>query len=70
MTRDRAGAAEFVLTQEFWSLMLGTRRASISTTAAALRSKGIITYARGHVEILDEPALLEESCECYLLIRE
>jgi hypothetical protein len=30
-----------------------------------MQSAGVITYSRGVIRILDRPALLRMSCECY-----
>jgi hypothetical protein len=37
MTHDRVESDEFLLTQEFLSIMLGVRRASVSVVAAILQ---------------------------------
>ena len=37
--------------------MLGVRRASVTTAATELRRKGYISYNRGHINLLDLPAL-------------
>lgn len=70
MTHDRVGHDEFPMTQEFLSLMLGTRRASVSVAAAALKDQGIITYHRGMVTVLDRLRLEEAACECYPITRQ
>ncbi len=69
ITRDRARAEHFSLTQEFWSMMLGVRRPSVSVVASDLQSMGIIRYTRGEVTVLDYKRLEEVACECYALIR-
>jgi CRP-like cAMP-binding protein len=68
MTHDRVDAAEFPMTHEFLSEMLGVRRPSVSIAAEALQSAGLIKYHRGKVTILDRAALEGASCECYRLI--
>jgi CRP-like cAMP-binding protein len=65
MCHDRIGGDALPLTQDFLAQMLGTRRASVSVSAAILQKAGLIQYSRGHVEILDRPGLEEASCECY-----
>jgi CRP-like cAMP-binding protein len=69
-TRDRVGRDEFMLTHELLSIMLGVRRAGISTAAEALQRSGAIEYHRGRVVILDPDALAAAACECYVLSRE
>jgi len=69
MTHDRAGEDKFFLTQEFLAYMLGVRRASVTNSLGPLRKAGLISYSRGHVEILDATGLKEASCECYDVMR-
>ena len=57
------------LTQEFLGQMLGVRRTTVTLAAQLLQSAGLIRYRRGHIEILDRPALEELSCECYAIVR-
>jgi CRP-like cAMP-binding protein len=70
MTHDRVDAAEFPMTHQFLSTMLGVRRPSVSVAAEALQAAGFITYHRGKVTVIDRPGLEAASCECYGLIRE
>jgi CRP-like cAMP-binding protein len=65
MSQDRVGGSSFLLTQEFLSHMLGTRRASVTTAAGVLQEAGLITYRRGKVSIQDRPGLEHAACECY-----
>ena len=67
---DRAEADEFPATHEFLSLMLGSRRPSISVAAAVLQRAGAIRYRHGHVAVLDRAGLEAASCECYGVVRE
>ena len=70
LTHDRVGGGDsFDLTQEFLSYMLGVRREGVSAAAGALQELGIIRYRRGHISVLDRPALERASCECYREIR-
>ena len=65
MTRDRVESDEFLLTQEFLSMMLGEGSASAIVVAATLQEAGLITYHRGKIKILDNFGLEASSCECY-----
>ena len=65
MTRDRMASDEFLLTQEFLSMMLGVRRAGVTEAAGSLRRAGLIRYHQGHVTILDRAGLEARACECY-----
>jgi CRP-like cAMP-binding protein len=69
MARDRVDTDTFLLTQDFLSQMLGTRRASVSESAAALHDAGAIRYSRGEITIVDRKMLEELSCECYGVVR-
>ena len=70
MTHDRVESDEFVLTQEFLSIMLGVRRASVSEVAATLQQAGFISYQRGRITILNREGLESASCECYQAIKQ
>ena len=66
MTHDRVGGGDsFDLTQEFLSYMLGVRREGVSGASRTLQQLGIINYRRGHISVLDRPALERAACECY-----
>jgi CRP-like cAMP-binding protein len=65
MCQDRIGGDEVLLTQEFLSHMLGTRRASVTVAAGILQKEGIIAYSRGRVKVADRHKLENASCECY-----
>jgi CRP-like cAMP-binding protein len=69
MTRDRAASDELELTQEFLAMMLGCRRAGVTSAAIMLQSAGVIRYSRGHITILDGPGLEALSCECYGVVK-
>jgi hypothetical protein len=70
MTADRVGSAQFTLTHDFLSIMLGVRRAGVSEAADALARLGAIEYARGVVTVLDNRILEGASCECYQACRQ
>ena len=65
MTRDRAGSADFLMTQEFLSSMLGVRRVGVSAAASAFQRRKLIEYSRGHIRILDHAGLEAACCTCY-----
>ncbi|HWA37081.1 MAG TPA: Crp/Fnr family transcriptional regulator [Burkholderiales bacterium] len=69
MTSDLLASRGFFLTQEFLAHMLGVRRTGVSEAAASLQRRGLISYRRGSIVILDRPSLLAASCGCYETIR-
>ncbi|MFZ3265268.1 MAG: Crp/Fnr family transcriptional regulator [Terriglobales bacterium] len=69
MTQDRIASDNLPLTQEFLALMLGTRRASVTVAAGILQKKGMISYARGSVKILNRRKLEQTACACYGIVQ-
>ncbi len=65
MSQDRAHSDSFHLTHEFLAYMLGMRRVGITAAATALRRKGLITYHRGELTVVDRSGLEAEACGCY-----
>ncbi|MCU1342451.1 MAG: transcriptional regulator, Crp/Fnr family [Candidatus Acidoferrum typicum] len=68
MSQDRVGTPNLSLTQESLSMMLGTRRASVTIAAGILQKAGFITYQRGHVKIQSRAGLENAACECYRIL--
>lgn len=66
---DLCGSDVLPLTQEYIAQMLGVRRTSVTLVARTLQKAGLIRYARGHIEIIDTPALEETACECYQTVK-
>lgn len=65
MVADRVERSPFEMTHEFFAIMLGTTRPTVSLAAISLRRAGLIDYARGRITILDRNGLEEVACECY-----
>lgn len=69
MAHDRAEGDEFQITQEFLALMLCVYRPSVSVVASTLQRAGMIRYGRGHITVLDRPALEATACDCYGVVK-
>ncbi len=69
LSLDRLPGSELVMTQELISVNLGVRREGVTEAALRLQEAGVIRYARGHIKVLDRPALEARSCECYAVVK-
>ncbi len=57
MAHDRAHTDELTFTHDFLALMLGIRRAGVTTALHSLESKGLVTAKRGKVVVTDRSGL-------------
>ena len=69
LSLDRLRGSELVMTQDLIANMLGVRREGVTDAARKLQAAGIIRYARGHITVLDRPALEARTCECYAVVK-
>lgn len=69
IAHDSVLSERFFITHDFIATMLGVRRASVQTAAAALQKAGLISYARGNVTISDRNGLEQAACECYATVQ-
>ena len=69
MMRDRDDDDALQITQSLLAEMLGVQRPTITFAAQSLERAGVIERGRRQVTILDRKGLIEESCECYQLVR-
>lgn len=69
LSLDRLKSNELVMTQELISNMLGVRREGVTESALKLQRQGVISYSRGHIKVLDRPALEHRVCECYAVVK-
>lgn len=65
MLRDRAFSTELFLTHESLAVMLGVRRESVSQAARSFQTRGLISYGRAYLVLLDEQLLEQTACACY-----
>jgi CRP-like cAMP-binding protein len=69
MSLDRLPSNELVMTQELIANMLGVRREGVTEAAGRLQEAGLISYSRGHIEVLNRTKLKTRVCECYALVK-
>ncbi len=69
MSIDRLSCNRLLMTQELIANMLGVRREGVTEAAGKLQKRGIITYKRGKIEVLDRAGLERLSCECYSVVK-
>ncbi len=70
LSLDRLSGSELVMTQELIANMLGVRREGVTEAALNLQKSGLISYARGHIKVLDRPGLEARTCECYDVVKQ
>ncbi|WP_293662729.1 Crp/Fnr family transcriptional regulator [Rhodoferax sp. OV413] len=69
LSLDRLPGSDLVMTQELIANMLGVRREGVTESALKLQRAGLISYARGHINVLDRPGLEKRTCECYEVVK-
>jgi CRP-like cAMP-binding protein len=69
LSLDRLPDNRLSMTQELIANMLGVRREGVTEAAGRLQQLGLIAYNRGHIRVLDRPALERQSCECYEVVK-
>lgn len=69
LSLDRLEGNDLVMTQELIANMLGVRREGVTEGALKLQKAGLISYARGHIKVLDRPGLEHRTCECYSVVK-
>jgi CRP-like cAMP-binding protein len=65
---DRVESDQVLVTQEYMAEMLGARRSTVTVAAGALQDRGLISYSRGKITILDRPRTIAAACECYSIV--
>src|ERR1700674_4272177 len=69
MMRDRSDGDALPITQSLLAEMLGVQRPTITNSARELERAGLIERGLRQVTILDRQGLVEQSCECYRLVK-
>jgi CRP-like cAMP-binding protein len=69
MIDDRTDDKALPLTHADIANHLGARRAVISGCCHGLRTRGLITYKRGHIVIRNRKMLEAAACECYQVLK-
>lgn len=69
MMHDRAEEENLTYTHEFLARIMGAHRTSVTLAAQSLQNKGLITYRRGMMQVLDRLGLEVAACECYMVVR-
>ncbi len=65
MCHDRSPSDDIALTHEFMSVMLGTRRPTVTTALHALEGNGFIHNVRGYVQIRNRAAMERFAGDAY-----
>lgn len=68
LAADRLDDRIIPVTHDMLSVILGVRRASITTTLAELEQAGGLVRLRGSIDLCDRAALERRTCECYQII--
>lgn len=68
LTHDRMKMDKIHITQEFLSNMVGVRREAINKASRSFHDRGLISYNRGKLLILDLKGLKAIACNCYEVI--
>lgn len=69
MAQDRAHSDVLAFTHEYLSEMIGTRRTTVTILAGRLQVKGLLSYHRGAIRILNREGLEAIACDCYPIIK-
>jgi CRP-like cAMP-binding protein len=68
LASDRLDEKVVPVTHDQLAMILGVRRAGVTTTLAELEGRGAVAKTRGAVEIVARDILETKTCECYRII--
>jgi hypothetical protein len=69
LSLDRLQGNQLLMTQELIANMLGVRREGVTEGALKLQTRGLISYSRGRISVLDRAGLERLTCECYAVVK-
>ncbi len=69
LSHDRLHSDKLIMTHDLIANMLGVRREGITVSAHRLQERGMISYVRGTIMILDRQGLEAAACECYQVVK-
>ena len=69
LSMDRLQNNILIMTQELIANMLGVRREGVTDAAGKLQARGLITYSRGRIKIINRAGLEAHVCECYAVVK-
>jgi CRP-like cAMP-binding protein len=65
MAADRTHSDVLGFTQEYLAEMIATKRTTVTIIAGELQERGLVSYSRGNIHILNRSALEAAACDCY-----
>ena len=68
MIRDRLSLDHFHMTHEMLGNLMGVRRVGVTNAASDLKSRGLIDYSRGSIDITNGNGLQAAACCCYRML--
>jgi CRP-like cAMP-binding protein len=69
INHDLLQSNTLIMTHDLIANMLGVRREGVSIAAGNLQKKGLISYVRGTITMLDRDGLKIAVCECYQVVK-
>ncbi len=70
LSHDRARSNKLMMTHDLIANMLVVQRKGITMAAGRLQERGLISYVRGTITILDRQGLEQAVCECYRVVKD